>query len=52
MANRRCHLSEMVPAKKRGLAMGIMQAGYPVGFLSGGGIFALFTSLGLGWRAC
>ncbi|REE07394.1 AAHS family benzoate transporter-like MFS transporter/SHS family lactate transporter-like MFS transporter [Paraburkholderia sp. BL27I4N3] len=46
------YLSEMVPAKKRGLAMGIMQAGYPVGFFLAGGIFALFTSLGLGWRAC
>lgn len=46
------YLSEMVPAKRRGFAMGIMQAGYPVGYFLAGGIFALFTWLGFGWRAC
>jgi len=46
------YLSEMVPARKRGLAMGLMQAGYPVGYFLAGGLFALFTWLGFGWRAC
>ena len=46
------YLSEMVPPKKRGFAMGIMQAGYPVGYFLAGGIFALFSSFGWGWRAC
>lgn len=46
------YLSEMVPAKKRGFAMGIMQAGYPIGYFLAGGIFALATWLGFGWRAC
>lgn len=46
------YLSEMVPAKRRGFAMGIMQAGYPVGYFLAGGVFALFTWLGFGWRAC
>lgn len=46
------YLAEMVPAKKRGFAMGLMQAGYPIGYFLAGAIFALFTWLGLGWRAC
>lgn len=47
------YLAEMVPAKKRGLSMGIMQAGYPVGFFLAGATFLVFTSwFGLGWRAC
>lgn len=46
------YLSDMVPARRRGFAMGIMQAGYPVGYFLAGGIFALFTWLGFGWRAC
>lgn len=46
------YLSEMVPAKRRGFSMGIMQAGYPVGFFIAGGIFAAFSTWGWGWRAC
>ncbi|MEF2082343.1 MFS transporter [Pseudomonas aeruginosa] len=46
------YLAEMVPAKKRGFAMGLMQAGYPIGYFLAGGIFALFTWLEFGWRAC
>jgi MFS family permease len=47
------YLAEVVPAKRRGVAMGIMQAGYPVGFFLAGAVFLVFTDwLGLGWRAC
>jgi MFS family permease len=47
------YLAEVVPAKRRGMAMGIMQAGYPVGFFLAGATFLVFTDwLGLGWRAC
>jgi putative MFS transporter len=33
------YLSEMVPAQKRGWAMGIMQSGYPAGYFLAGGLF-------------
>ncbi|REE07330.1 MFS transporter [Paraburkholderia sp. BL27I4N3] len=46
------YLSEMVPAKRRGAAMGFMQAGYPIGFFIAAGIYAMFSWLGWGWRAC
>ena len=46
------YLAEMVPAKRRGAAMGLMQAGYPFGFFLAAGLFAWFSSMGLGWRAC
>lgn len=46
------YLSEMVPAKRRGFAMGIMQAGYPIGYFVAGGIFALVGWMEMGWRAC
>jgi MFS family permease len=47
------YLAEVVPPKRRGVAMGIMQAGYPVGFFLAGAVFLVFTDwLGLGWRAC
>jgi MFS family permease len=42
----------MVPAKRRGLAIAAMQAGYPVGYFLAGAVFALFTWFGLGWRGC
>ncbi|MDR1777075.1 MAG: MFS transporter [Desulfovibrio sp.] len=45
------YLSEVVPSKKRGLMMGFMQSGYPVGYFIAGGIFALFTAWKLDWRA-
>ncbi|MFF3572532.1 MFS transporter [Nocardia jiangxiensis] len=45
------YLSELVPARRRGFAMGLMQAGYPVGFFLAGGIVAVTTALGWGWRA-
>ncbi|MFF3575133.1 MFS transporter [Nocardia jiangxiensis] len=45
------YLSELVPARRRGFAMGLMQAGYPIGFFLAGGIVAATTALGLGWRA-
>ena len=47
------YVSEMVPPKKRGWAMGIMQSGYPVGFFLAGLVFLVFESwFDLGWRAC
>lgn len=46
------YLTEVVPAKKRGLMMGFMQSGYPVGYFIAGGVFALFMSWELNWRAC
>jgi MFS family permease len=46
------YLSEVVPARRRGLAMAMMQAGYPVGYFLAGVIFAGVTLLGLGWRLC
>jgi MFS family permease len=46
------YLSEMVPAKRRGWAMGIMQAGYPVGYFLAAGLFGIISALGAGWRVC
>ena len=46
------YLSEVVPAKKRGFAMGLMQSGYPIGYFLAAGLFAAFMAWGLGWRAC
>jgi MFS family permease len=46
------YLSEMVPTKKRGWAMGIMQAGYPIGYFLAAGIFAIFSAQNWGWRGC
>jgi MFS family permease len=45
-------LTESVPAKKRGLALGIMQAGYPVGYFISALIFALIVHFSLSWRGC
>ena len=46
------YLAEVVPPKKRGFWMGIMQSGYPVGYFVASIIFATVAALGLGWRAC
>jgi MFS transporter, putative metabolite:H+ symporter len=46
------YLSEVVPAKKRGFAMGLMQAGYPIGYFLAGAIFAVLISWNFGWRSC
>lgn len=46
------YLSEVVPAKKRGFAMGLMQSGYPIGYFLAAAIFAGFVALNLGWRGC
>ena len=46
------YLSEVVPAKKRGFAMGLMQSGYPIGYFLAAAIFAGFVTLNLGWRGC
>ena len=46
------YLTEVVPPKKRGLMMGIMQSGYPVGYFLAAGMFALFMALGFDWRVC
>ena len=45
------YLSEMVPAARRGFAMGLMQSGYPVGFFLAASIVASATWLQLDWRA-
>jgi MFS family permease len=46
------YLTEVVPANKRGFAMGCMQAGYPIGYFIAGAIFAVAISWNLGWRSC
>jgi MFS family permease len=46
------YLTEVVPPKKRAWAMGIMQAGYPVGYFLAAGIFAVFMAQNWGWRGC
>ncbi|MBK5950126.1 hypothetical protein CH339_17130 [Rhodobium orientis] len=46
------YLAEVVPPKKRGFWMGIMQSGYPLGYFLASVIFATVAALGLGWRAC
>ncbi len=46
------YLAEVVPPKKRGFWMGIMQSGYPLGYFLASVIFASVAALGLGWRAC
>lgn len=46
------YLTEMVPTKKRAWAMGIMQAGYPIGYFLAAGIFAIFMAQNWGWRGC
>lgn len=46
------YLAEVVPSKKRGFWMGIMQAGYPIGYFLASIIFATVAALGLGWRTC
>lgn len=46
------YLTEMVPAKKRGFAMGVMQAGYPIGYFIAAALFATILAYNLGWRAC
>jgi MFS family permease len=47
------YLSEVVPAKRRGWAMGIMQSGYPVGFFLAGLVFLVLMGwMDLNWRSC
>lgn len=45
-------LSESVPANKRGLALGIMQAGYPVGYFISSVVFGAVVYFSLSWRGC
>ena len=45
-------LSESVPAHKRGFALGIMQAGYPVGYFITAVIFFTIVSMNWSWRGC
>lgn len=44
------YLTDVVPARKRGFMMGIMQAGYPIGYFIAGLAFSLLTAAHLGWR--
>ena len=47
------YLSEVVPAKRRGWAMGVMQSGYPLGFFLAGFIFLVTMGwMDLNWRSC
>ena len=44
------HLSESVPAKKRGLAMGIQQMGSPISTFLGAWIVMSLAAMGIDWR--
>lgn len=46
------YLTEVVPAKRRGFAMGLMQAGYPIGYFIAAVIFAAIIGGNFGWRSC